>query len=58
MAALLDFALDGSMFEVHVAIYGYDLGSPPRACEKPFEIGPVQDAAARYLAQTCPAFQK
>jgi hypothetical protein len=26
--------------------------TPPRACEKPFEIDPVRDAVARYLVQT------
>ena len=35
----------------------YDLGSPPRACDKPFEIDLARDAVARYLLQRSPALQ-
>ena len=28
---------------------GTTWGHPPRACQKPFEIGPVRDVVARYL---------
>ena len=35
----------------------YDLGSPPKACQRPHEIGPVRDAVSRYLVQIGQALQ-